>query len=151
MGQIKTVEVHDKVFEETYTAYIQRNGTNWMYWIPDVPKDKCEEPTEKVLLKTLETKFHEALVAEEDEWERKFESDVKAGKLDDLHEKALDDSGQGDSSAYKSSAESLGYVHKTAPRIWECYQGLPPAVQRLADKQFEWQLEQINMPSVFTR
>ena len=76
---------------------------------------------------------------------------MKTGELDDLHEKALDDSGQGDSSIYKSSAESPGYVHKTTPRFWECYQGLPPVVQRLADKQFERQLEQINMLSVFTR
>ena len=67
MRQIKTVEVHDKVFEETYTAHIRRNSTNWMGWIPDVPKVKCEEPTEKALLKTLETKLHEALVAEEEE------------------------------------------------------------------------------------
>ena len=32
------------------------------------PKVKCEEPTEKALLKTLETKLHGALVAEEEEW-----------------------------------------------------------------------------------
>ena len=88
MEKIKTVEIHDKVFEETYTAHIQRNGTSWLGWIPEVPKVKCEEPTEAVLLKTLEKRLHEALVAEEEAWEKKFEEDVKAGRLDHLAEKA---------------------------------------------------------------
>ena len=47
MEKIKTIEIHDKIFEETYTAHIQRNGTNWLGWIPDVPKVKCEESTRK--------------------------------------------------------------------------------------------------------
>ena len=89
MEQIKTVDIYDKVFEETYTAHIQRNGTNWLGWIPDVSKVKCEAPTEAVLLKTLEKKLHEALVAEEEAWEKKFEADVKAGRLDHLAERAV--------------------------------------------------------------
>ena len=89
MEQIKTVDIYDKVFEETYTAHIQRNGANWLGQIPDVPKVKCEAPTEAVLLKTLEKKLHEALVAEEEAWEKKFEEDVKAGRLDHLAEKAI--------------------------------------------------------------
>jgi hypothetical protein len=91
MEEIKTIEIHDKIFEETYTAHIQRNGTNWLGWIPDVPKVKCEESTEKTLLKTLEKKLHEALVAEEEAWEKQFEEDVKAGKLDHLRKEALED------------------------------------------------------------
>ena len=91
MEQIKTVEIQDKVFEETYIAHIQRNGTNWLGWIPEVPKVKCEEPTEEVLLKALEKELHEALVAEEEAWEKKFEEDVKAGKLDHLRKEALED------------------------------------------------------------
>ncbi len=91
MGKIKKVEIHDKIFEETYTAHIQRNGTNWLGWIPEVPKVKCEEPTEAVLLKTLEKKLHEVLVAEEEAWEKQFEADVKTGKLDKLREEALAD------------------------------------------------------------
>lgn len=90
MEKIKTIEIHDKVFEETYTAHIQGNGTSWLGWIPGVLKVKCEEPTEEVLLKTLEKKLHEALVAEEEAWEKQFEEDVKAGKLDHLAEKALE-------------------------------------------------------------
>ena len=90
MEKIKTVKIQDKVFEETYTAHIQRNGTNWLGWIPESPKVRCEEPTKAALLKTLEKRLHEALVAEEEAWEKKFEEDVKAGKLDHLAEKALE-------------------------------------------------------------
>lgn len=89
MEKIKKIEIHDQVFEETYTACIQRNGTSWLGWIPDVPKVKCEEFTEKALLKTLENKLHEVLVAEEEAWEKKFEEDVKSGRLDHLVEKAV--------------------------------------------------------------
>ncbi|MDE0482006.1 MAG: hypothetical protein OXI67_05470 [Candidatus Poribacteria bacterium] len=89
MEQIKTVDIHDKVFEETYTVHIQKNGANWLGQIPDVPKVKCEAPTEAVLLKTLEKKLHEALIAEEEAWEKQFEEDVKAGRLDHLAEKAI--------------------------------------------------------------
>lgn len=89
--KVKKVEIQDKVFEETYTAHIQCNGTSWLGWIPEAPKVKCEEPTEAVLLKTLETKLHEALVAEEEAWEKQFEADVKTGKLDKFREEALED------------------------------------------------------------
>lgn len=91
MEEIKTVEIQDKVFEETYTAHIQRNKTNWLGWIPEVPEVKCEERTEEGLLKILEKRLHEALVAEEEAWEKQFEEDVKAERLDHLAEKALED------------------------------------------------------------
>lgn len=91
MEQIKEVEIQDKVFEETYIANIQNNGNNWLGWIPEVPKVKCEASTEVVLLKTLEKKLHEALVAEEEAWEKQFEADVKAGKLDKFRKEALED------------------------------------------------------------
>ena len=58
-------------------------------------KLNAREPTETVLLKTLEKRLHEALVAEEEAWEKKFEEDVKAGKLDHLAEKALKDVREG--------------------------------------------------------
>ena len=91
MEKIKKVEIHDKIFEETYTAHIQSNGTNWLGWIPEVPQVKCKEPTEAMLLKILEKKLHEVLVAEEEAWEKQFEADVKTGKLDKLREEALAD------------------------------------------------------------
>ncbi len=56
MEQMKTVDIHDKIFDETYTARIQKNGANWLGKIQDVPKVRCEAPTETVLMKTLEKK-----------------------------------------------------------------------------------------------
>ena len=91
MKKIKTIEIYDKVFEETYTAQIQRNGTNWLGWILDVPKVECEAPTEAMLLKILEKRLHEVLVAEEESWEKQFEEAAKAGRLDHLREEALED------------------------------------------------------------
>ena len=91
MQETKKIDIHDKVFEETYTAHIRRNGTSWLGWFPDFPKVKCEETTQKVLLKTLKNKLHEVLVAEEEAWEKKFEADVKAGKFEQLREEALKD------------------------------------------------------------
>ena len=91
MKKIRNAEIHDKIFEETYIAHIQKNGTSWLGWIPEIPKVKCEEQTEKALLKTLEKRLHEALVAEEEAWEKQFEEDVKAGKLDEFRKEALED------------------------------------------------------------
>ncbi len=89
MEQMKTVDIHDKIFDETYIAHIQKNGANWLGQIQDVPIVKCEAPTETVLMKTLEKKLHEALIAEEEAWEEQFEEDVKAGRLDHLGDKAI--------------------------------------------------------------
>ena len=57
-------------------------------------------------------------------------------------------SGQGDSSISKSGSEFPGYVHKTTPRFWDCYQSLPPSVQKLADKQFERLKKDATHPSL---
>ena len=91
MEKIQTVEIQDPVYEETYTAHIQKNGAAWIGWIPEVPEVKCEEHTQEVLLKTLVHELHKALEAEQEAWEKQFEADVKAGHLDYLREEALED------------------------------------------------------------
>ena len=88
MEEIKTLEIQDPVYEETYTAHIQKNGAAWIGWIPEVPEVKCEEHTQELLLKTLVHELHKALEAEQEAWEKQFEADVKAGHLDYLSEKA---------------------------------------------------------------
>ena len=88
MKAIQIVEIQDPVYEETYTAHIQKNGAAWIGWIPEVPEVKCEENTREALLKTLVKDLHEALVAKEEEWDRQIEEDLKAGHLDDLLKKA---------------------------------------------------------------
>ncbi len=91
MENIQVVEIQDAVFEETYTAHIQKNGAAWIGWIPEVPKVKCEENTQEALMKTLAKVLHEALIAEEEEWDKQIEEDAKAGKLDHLRKEALED------------------------------------------------------------
>ena len=88
MEQIQIVEIEDTIYEETYTAHIQKNGTAWIGWIPEVPEVKCEENTQEELMNTLEKALHKALVDEDEAWEKQFEKDVKAGHLDHLLEKA---------------------------------------------------------------
>lgn len=91
MEEIQIVEIEDPVYEETYTAHIQKNGASWMAWIPEVPEVSCEENTQEELLQTLIEKLHETLVAVDEAWEKQFEKDVKAGHLDDLRKEALAD------------------------------------------------------------
>jgi len=92
MGKIKTVEIHDKVFEETYTAHIQRNGANWLGWVPDVPEvDQFKESTKKALLATLKNELYKVLEARADAWDKQIEEDIKAGKLEHLRKEALED------------------------------------------------------------
>ena len=90
MEKIQTVEIQDPIYEETYTAHIQKNGAAWVGWIPEIPKVKCEENTPEELLKTLEKTLHEALEAEEEAWDKQIEEDAKAGRLDRFAEKALE-------------------------------------------------------------
>ena len=90
MKKIQIVEIEDPVYEETYTAHIQKNGASWMGWVPEVPKVKCEENTQEELLKTLVKMLHETLEADWQAWDKQLEEDVKAGRLDHLSEKAVE-------------------------------------------------------------
>lgn len=91
MEAIKTVEIRDPIYEETYTAHIQKNGAAWIGWIPEVPKVKCKESTQEALEEALAKVLHETLIAEQEAWEKQFEADVKAGHLDYLRKEALED------------------------------------------------------------
>ena len=84
-----TARIEDPIFEETYTATIKQKSTGWCGWIPDIPRVQCEAETKAELLTKLASSLHEALVAEEEAWEKQFEEDVKAGRLDALSEKAI--------------------------------------------------------------
>ena len=90
MEEIKTLEIQDPVYEETYTAHIQKNGAAWIGWIPEAPEVKCKEHTQEALLKTLVKDLHEALEVEEEAWDKQIEEDAKAGRLDRFAEKALE-------------------------------------------------------------
>ena len=91
MERVQTATIQYTDFLETYTAHIQKNGDGWIGWISEVPEVKCEESSRQKLLKTLKSKLHTVLETEWEEWCKQFEEDVKAGKLDHLSEKVLED------------------------------------------------------------
>ena len=91
MEKIQTVEIYDAEYETTYTAQIQKNGSNWIGWIQEHPQVKCEEGTQEALLKTLENTLYETLEADWEAWDKQLEEDAKTGKLDKLDGSVLED------------------------------------------------------------
>ena len=91
MTSIRTFEIEDPVFEETYTAHVKKDSTGLTGWIPDVPEVECTAQTEEDLLKILLSALQEALETEEEEWKRQFKEAVKTGKFELLREEALED------------------------------------------------------------
>ena len=87
-GYPLTHVVHNDTFDETFTAYIEKNGLAWLGWIPELPEVKCEGETVEIVQKELHDSLHQTLVAKEEAWEKQFEDDVKAGRLEPLVEKA---------------------------------------------------------------
>ena len=33
--------IHNKLFDETFTAHIEKNGAGWVGLVPDIPELKC--------------------------------------------------------------------------------------------------------------
>lgn len=91
MEKIQTVKIQNPEYGDTYTAHIEKNGAGWLGQIQEVPEVKCEEITPDALLKVLKNKLHEVLIARADAWDKQIEEDIKAGRLDHLGEKALED------------------------------------------------------------
>jgi hypothetical protein len=89
--RIQLIEIEDPAFLEKYTAYVTQKTSRWCGWIPEFPEFRYEEKTKKVLLQTLTEKLHETLKARDKAWDKQIEEDIKAGKLDHLREKTLED------------------------------------------------------------
>lgn len=87
-GHPFTHVVHNETFDETFTAYIKKDGAAWLGWIPDLPEVKCQGETVEIVRKKLHDTLHQTLVAIEESWDEQFEADVKAGRLEPLIEKA---------------------------------------------------------------
>jgi len=85
---IHTLEITDPDFGDVYTVHLKKGNDGWSGWIPEVPGVESQGRTKKIMLKTLTDKLQEALIAEEEAWEKQFEEDVKAGRLDSLAEEA---------------------------------------------------------------
>ena len=94
MSQVHTIEVQEQGFAETYTVHAEQNGDRWIGWIQELPEVNCERKTKKELLKVLETELHKCLAVykmEAEVWDKQFEADVKAGKLERFAKEALAD------------------------------------------------------------
>ena len=91
MEKIQTVKIQNPEYGDTYTAHMEKNGAGWIGQIQEVPEVKCEESTPDALLKVLKNELHEVLIARADAWDKQIEEDIKAGRLDRLSEKALED------------------------------------------------------------
>ena len=91
MDKIQTAKIQERDGVEIYTAHIQKNSDGWIGQIQEVPEVKCEESTKQDLLRLLEDELHEVLEARADAWDKQIEEDIKAGRLDHLGDKALED------------------------------------------------------------
>ena len=91
MEKIQSFKIHDRVYETTYTANIQENGEGWIGWIEEHPKVKCQDTTIDALLRSLEHTLYETLEADWKAWDKQLEEDIKAGKLDKISDKAIED------------------------------------------------------------
>ena len=78
----------DPVYEESYTAHLEKEAVEWRGWIPQLPEVECTAKTKKELLNTLAIRLREALQAREDAWDKQLEADIEAGKLEHLQEDA---------------------------------------------------------------
>ncbi len=94
MDKLHTIKIHEQGFDEIYTVRTKQNGDGWIGWIQELPEVNCEKKTREELLKVLEIELHERLAiykAEAEMWDKQFEADVKAGKLERFAKEALAD------------------------------------------------------------
>ena len=90
-SRIQLIEIEDPAFLEKHTAYVTQKASRWCGWIPDLPEFRYEGKTKTALIETLKKELHETLKARDKAWDKQIEEDIKAGKLDHLREKALED------------------------------------------------------------
>ena len=112
-------------------------------WIQELPEVNCEKKTKKELLTTLKIELHDLLKvyeAEAEVWDKQFEEDVKAGKLDRF---------AGGGTCRFSGRQMRRYIRHVKTRHFrEHYQELPRHVQQLADKNFELLKQNSRHPSL---
>lgn len=90
VGYPLTCFVHNESFDETYIAYIQENGTGFVGHIPDFPNVECPGDTIEFVKAQLHDALDQMLNEIEDAWEKQFEADVKAGRLEPLVKEAME-------------------------------------------------------------
>ena len=86
--QLQHATILDSVYEEPYTAHLEKESAGWRGWIPQLPEVEGTAKTKKELLNTLAIRLREALQVREDAWDKQLEADIEAGKLEHLREDA---------------------------------------------------------------
>lgn len=84
-----TYYIYNKLFDETYTAYIQKNGENWHGTIAEHPEIEHTAETAEAVQEKLPDMLQQTLIAKEETWDQQIKEDMKAGRLDHLIKKAL--------------------------------------------------------------
>lgn len=90
-SHIQLIEIEDPVFLQKYTVYVTQKSSRWCGWIAEFPELRDEAKTKTALLQILKEQLHQTLKARDKQWDNQIEEDIKAGKLDHLREKALED------------------------------------------------------------
>ena len=61
--------IHNKLFDETFIAHIEKNGAGWVGLVPDIPELKCYGDTIEEVEQKLPGEVNQELIREEAEWE----------------------------------------------------------------------------------
>ncbi len=85
-----TYYIYNELFDETYTAHIQKNGNAWEGKIVELPEIKCPAETANAVKERLPDILHKTLVVKEAAWDQQIKEDMEAGRLDHLIEKAVE-------------------------------------------------------------
>ena len=86
-----TYYIYNKLFDETYTAYIQKNGKSWEGTIAELPEIEYTAETAEDIQQKLPNMIEQTLIAKEEAWYQQIKEDMEAGRFDHLIEKALED------------------------------------------------------------
>ena len=85
-----TYLIYNELFDETYTAHIQQNGTGWEGRVVDFPEIECVEETAEAVQQKLPDMLQQTLVVKEEALDQQIKEDMETGRLDHLIEKAIE-------------------------------------------------------------
>lgn len=77
----KTYLIHNELFDETFTAHIEKNGAGWVGLVPDIPELKCHGNTVEAVEQKLPGAVNQVLIREEEAWERVLTEAAKSETL----------------------------------------------------------------------
>ena len=91
----KTYLIHNKLFDETFTAHIEKNGDGWVGLVPDIPEIKCHGDTVEAVEQKLPDEVNQELIREEEAWERLLTEAATSETIAKLEAQALQNYNEG--------------------------------------------------------